>query len=127
MSKVSSDSFKSSLEKSMAKQGLLSQTGDYTLTAELQKLSQPLFGIAMEVTAAVNYQLNKIGTAQSILNEVVTTPYTAKFSDALVAVKRLRLANEGAIRENINAFLTRLSKVDQKIRLSSIETLGTNK
>jgi hypothetical protein len=38
----------------------------------------------------------------------VVTPYTANFGDALVAVERLRLANEGAMRENIKEIISRI-------------------
>jgi hypothetical protein len=40
------------------------------------------------------------------------TTYTAKFSDAFIALERLKLANEGAGRENITELIDRLYKLD---------------
>ena len=44
-----------------------------------------------------------------VFDQVVDVPYTANFSDAFYGVERLRLANEGAIRVNIGAFLQRIA------------------
>ncbi len=46
-----------------------------------------------------------------ILKETIIASYTAGFSDSVVAVKRLRLANEGSARENIHEFLKALSNL----------------
>ena len=40
--------------------------------------------------------------------------HTAKASDAFAGVKRLRLANEGSAKENINMVLAELAKLDLK-------------
>ncbi|MFI4891262.1 MAG: hypothetical protein ACHQIL_12090 [Steroidobacterales bacterium] len=45
-------------------------------------------------------------------DESITTDFSATTSDAFAAVKRLRLANEGAARANITEGLRRLSAVD---------------
>lgn len=43
-----------------------------------------------------------------VFDEVLTTPYTAKVGDSFLAVERMRLANEGAIRSSIAAFIGKL-------------------
>ena len=43
-----------------------------------------------------------------MFDQTITEPYTANFSDAFLAVERLRLANEGAMRVNIGTFLKAL-------------------
>tara|TARA_B100000676_G_scaffold306985_1_gene364404 strand:+ start:1323 stop:1472 length:150 start_codon:yes stop_codon:yes gene_type:complete len=42
------------------------------------------------------------------LNETIVTPYTEDFSSTFLAAERLRLANEGAIRRNIETFINAL-------------------
>jgi hypothetical protein len=51
-------------------------------------------------------------TKKIILNSDINSDYTAKFGDALYGVKRLRLANEGSLRQNISQFIETISKVD---------------
>ncbi|MDD9877860.1 MAG: hypothetical protein OXR84_10515 [Magnetovibrio sp.] len=85
----------------------------YDLNAYLMGLTQPLIGLDMTVTATVRYELIDTATRKSLVNETVTVPYTAKFSDAFIGTERLRLANEGSIRENIAAFLRHLVTVSK--------------
>jgi hypothetical protein len=47
------------------------------------------------------------------MDQTVLTPYTANFSDAFVGMGRLRLANEGAMRENIREIISRLVAAGQ--------------
>ena len=113
-SQVSSENFAEALRQSLATHAMLaSDSGDYVLTAELQKLKQPLAGIDMSVTSSVNYKLTKISTGQVVMNETIEERYTAKFGDSLVAVKRLQLANEGSIKSNITKLIEKMiSTVD---------------
>jgi hypothetical protein len=67
-----------------------------------------------KVTTEVEYTLVEKASGKVLFRETLRTPFTAGVGDAFVAVKRLRLANEGAAKENIAALLKRLSalKVD---------------
>jgi hypothetical protein len=76
------------------------------------KVSQPVVGIGMTVTATVQYQMKEIDSEKIVLSEIISRPYTAKFSDAVIAVYRLQKANEGAARQNIKAFIDRLSNLN---------------
>lgn len=112
-SEVGDAEFRAALEQSLKSAGLLAPAGSqgtYALRAQLNEVKQPMVGLSMEVTAAVNYQLKSPGNAE-ILNKTLTTPYTAAFGDSLLGVTRLRLANEGAIRANIEALLKELARV----------------
>lgn len=114
MSNVSSNEFSQAIEKSLSAVGLLSenrQVGRFLLTAHLQSLDQPVFGIDMTVTASVNYVLAERATGKEVLQKTVTAPYTAKFSDAFAGVERLKLANEGAIRTNISQLIDELFRL----------------
>lgn len=63
----------------------------------------------MTVKAVVNYKLTDKTSHNTILKETIDSSYTAQFSDSVVGVKRLRLANEGAIKENIKQFIEKLN------------------
>jgi hypothetical protein len=113
-SQVGSSEFEQALEASLRAAGLLSpgrQAGNYVLTAHLQRLEQPYFGASMTVTASVNYILAERATGRALYDKTLEVPYTAKFSDALLGVERLRLANEGAIRANISTLIEELLRI----------------
>lgn len=112
-SQVSSEAFEGALKNSLLKAGMLNQTGTAPLTLEAQLISlkQPAFGLDMTVTATVSYQL-KDASGKVVMVENLSTPYTATVGDAFAGVKRLRLANEGAIRKNIEMLITKLEALN---------------
>jgi opacity protein-like surface antigen len=116
-SEVDGPDFRAALQQSLKHADLLGgDSATYALRADLQSLDQPLFGLDFEVTSQVEYTLVEVATNKVILREVIRAPFTAGVGDAFYGVKRLRLANEGSARANIEAFLKRLSalKLDAK-------------
>lgn len=112
VSKVSDKDFRDALGRSMTAAGLIAPDGGcrYPVDVNLLGLAQPAFGINLEVTSHVNYKVFT-PTGQPLLLETVTASYTAGFSDSPIAIIRLRLANEGAIRTSITRFLEKLQAV----------------
>lgn len=114
MSNVGSADFERALEDSLRSVGMLStdrQSGRYQIVAQLAKLDQPLLGLDMTVTSNVTYKLIERATGKSVWEKSIATPYTAKMSDAFVGTERLRLANEGAIRQNISQLIGELQQI----------------
>lgn len=111
VSNVSSSDFARALEASLKDAGLLSgnnQASKYMLVAHLQKLDQPLFGASLTVTATVQYSLVERSTNKEVFARTVSMPYTAAWNDAFLGSERLKLANEGAIRVNIQQLIDAL-------------------
>lgn len=112
VSKVGGAEFEKALEASLKGAGFLSanrQAGDYKLVADLREVNQPMIGLDMTVTSSVEYQLVERATGKNIYRETISAPYTAKMSDSFLGSERLRLANEGSIRSNIERLIQRLS------------------
>ncbi|MGJ8678040.1 MAG: hypothetical protein ACSHX0_11025 [Akkermansiaceae bacterium] len=109
-SQISSSDFKEALNNSLASAGLLAQKQNvkYDLSVNMLSVKQPAIGISFTVYTQVQYSLTKRSNKQQVVNEVIDANYTAKMSDSIVGVKRLKLANEGAAKENIKAFLNKL-------------------
>jgi hypothetical protein len=82
--------------------------GRYRLEAVLQSLQQPLMGFDLTVTATVAYKLTDIATGAVVYESTLVTPATATMSDTLIAVERLKLANEKAIRANLTKLIGEL-------------------
>lgn len=105
-SQVSSEAFAQALRQSLATHAMLAIGGGvYRLDASLLELKQPIAGFDLEVTARVRYRLTRMADSGVIYETEITNAFAAAFSSSYLAVERLRLANEGAVRENIGRFL----------------------
>jgi hypothetical protein len=111
-SEVDNEDFQSALMDSLRNQGLLAEGNAprYILYAHLLDIHQPMIGLNMTVTAKVHYELVDAVNGQPTEETTIETEFTSPFGDAFGADERTRLANEGAIRENIREFLAWLSR-----------------
>ncbi|MFM7779406.1 MAG: hypothetical protein ACKPB8_11735, partial [Alphaproteobacteria bacterium] len=87
---------------------LASRDERFRLEANLIELNQPFMGFDMTVTSKFRYRLTRLADNAIVFEREITAPFTAAFSSSLIGVERLRLANEGSIRENISQFLAAL-------------------
>lgn len=107
-SQVDDAAFKGALNDSLTNAGYLSAPGGkgkYAVTAVLQGLDQPLFGLTMDVKSNVLYKIEGAGKSKSV---PVSAVGSATVSDAFYGPARLQLANERSILENIREFLRQL-------------------
>jgi len=115
LSKVGDENFKQALQQSLQSSALLAPdgtNGNYTLDVKLLSLEQPFAGFDLKVTATAQYILQEVSSGKQVLNTTIVTPFTATVGDAFVAMVRLKIANEGAIRLNIEDFIKQLVAVD---------------
>ena len=127
-SQVSNEDFAQALEQSLAAHAMLAtDNATYRLDAEMVELKQPFAGLDLTVTSTVKYTLTNVDTNIVVYENTVEEAYAAKFGDALVAAKRLQLANEGSIKSNISALLSDIiAKVDgASSPLASLTTLSS--
>ena len=122
-SEVSNEDFAEALRQTLiARTMLASANARFVLNAELLELDQPFAGFDMEVTSTVKYRLTNADGSKAVFETTVKAPYTANFSSAFLGVKRLQLANEGAMRENIGKFIEQLiaaSNTDPAFKLDA--------
>ena len=121
VSSVSSVDFESALEDSLLSAGLLNpvpSSGRFQLIADLVRLDQPMFGFDLTVTATVRYSVVERRTGKEIYSRVIPTPFTATVSDAFLAVTRLKIANEGTIKKNIEALIAELVKLQVQVSMN---------
>ena len=82
---------------------------DYKLEAAIMNLQQPMFGFNMTVTIETAWKLTNLKDGSTVLSENLINSYTATVGDAFAGVTRLRVASEGAARENIRDALKKIS------------------
>jgi hypothetical protein len=108
VSNVSSSDFERAIEASLRDAGLAAankQAGKYQLVADLVKLDQPFIGASMTVTATVRYRLIERASSKTVADQTIAVPFTAAWNAAFMGVERLKLANEGAVRSNIEKLI----------------------
>jgi hypothetical protein len=112
-SKVNNSGLKSALEESLQKANLYASTdkAKYMLNATLNKLDQPMIGFNLTVKSNIHYNLIDNNTKQVVYNKNVDSSYTASLVETPYAVARLKKANEGSIRANIEKFMIDLYKL----------------
>jgi len=113
-SQVSSEAFRRALELSLQNVGLSDPSisaNKYQLTADILQLSQPFGGFDMTVSANVRYSLLETSSRKEVFSKVITASHTAKLTEAFAGVERLKIANEGAAKANIQLL------IDELIRL----------
>ena len=113
MSDVTPDDLKVTLKRSLRESNLYNESAKnkYVLNAAFKKMVQPLFGADLKVSCNVHYSLVDSRTNDLLYDKDVTSYYTAKFSDAFVGMERLKLANEGAVKANIEMLINDLEKL----------------
>ncbi|MCA3415429.1 MAG: hypothetical protein INF84_12595 [Roseomonas sp.] len=109
VSDVSSSDLAEALRLSLSVRTMLAIRDErFRLEANMINLQQPMMGLDMTVTSKVRYRLTRLSDNTIVFEREITAPFTAAFSSSLVGVERLKLANEGSIRENISQFLAAL-------------------
>ena len=119
-SQISDDAFAQALRDSIEKSGLFTKASAsgarYKLTAFIGKVDQPMFGFSMTVKMEVSYTLTDTQSNKTVWSKEIQSEHTAKAGEAFAGATRLRLANEGAARENIQQAIAAMSAVDTVAR-----------
>lgn len=117
-SKVDNENLKIALRESLKQADLLgkSDVSKYKLTAHLVSLKQPLMGTTLSVVATITYTLKEIASNNEIWIQTITSEGKATMGEAFFAVRRLRFANEYAVKNNIKILIDKLValKIDTK-------------
>lgn len=85
------------------------KNGDYILTVNVFSLTQPSFGFSFTVGAEVGWTLTRADNGAKVWQESIKSEHTVGVAEAFVGVTRLKLATEGAIRNNVKQGLVKLS------------------
>jgi hypothetical protein len=114
--KVSNDNLKTALADAIAKSQTFSKviegaSGTYLLTVAISSLQQPMFGGSFTVKMEAGWTLKRT-SGQTVWQESIQSEHTATMGDAMVGATRLKLATEGAARNNIAAGLAKIGQLN---------------
>jgi len=116
-SRISNGAFKEAIVDSLNKSHAFAQVGetgtaDYRLQVSIFSIEQPSIGFSMTVKMEAGWTLIQERTKEIVWRESVQSTYTASAGAAFSGAERIRLATEGAARENIKQAIQNLSRVD---------------
>ena len=116
-SNISNEDFKAAIEKSIVQSNLFKSIiqgkgGDYELTVTVSQLSKPIFGASFTVNMEAGWSLTKASDKSVAMRKLIKSSHTATMGEAFAAVTRLRLAVEGAGRNNITQGLQAIAELD---------------
>ena len=83
--------------------------GDFVLTATVFSVNQPMFGMAMTVKVEVGWTLKRSSDDKTIWQEAIRSEHTSTPGEAFAGVTRVRLATEGAVKNNIAEAVSKLA------------------
>jgi hypothetical protein len=114
ISKVDDNVFDDVLRRTVKDVGLFSNildtdSADYSLQAVITSQKQPALGFNMTASLDVQYYLIDKNGGATVYEKLIQSSYTAEMADAFVATTRVRMANEGAVRENLTELVNDLA------------------
>lgn len=121
-SRVSNEDLREALRISLNNVGFLAsekKSEKFVLNASLLELTFPRSGFTQTTSAFIRYELQRIDDGEVIYDETITTEFTATIDDEFVGIARVKLTNEGAVRENIAEFLRALTNLTTQPAQSS--------
>lgn len=105
-SNIADEDFRAAIEESIKqskvfKSLIQGKDSDYELAVSIVQLDKPVFGLTFTVNLEAAWVLMKQSDRSVVMKKTIKSSHSATFSDAAVAVTRLRLAVEGAAKKNI--------------------------
>lgn len=113
-SNISNADFAEAIKTSILQTKLFAQVlgadaSDYQLDVQIVRLDRPTFGLTFTVNLEADWRLRRRSDQTVVWEKAITSSFTANMGDAFAGVTRLRLANEGAARENIKQAIQQMS------------------
>lgn len=113
-SNIADEDLKAAIEEAVTRNKVFTsvvqgKNGDYELSVRVTRLTKPLFGMTFTVEMEAAWSLTRVADRSVVLRKSINASGSAGAGDALVGVKRLRLAVEAAARANIAEGLKAIS------------------
>ena len=114
---ITNEELTKAIKETLVKTNLFSKVVDdnsanYSLEVVIFNVGELPGGFDMHVTLITNWQVIKIGVSNPFWQEIISSSYTTTVGDAINGFTRIKLALEGAARENIKKGIEKLSNLD---------------
>ena len=113
---ISDDTFAQALVQAIEQSQTFSKAlqapgGNYRLSVVIAGIEQPSFGLSFTVKMEAGWTLKRADTGATVWQESIQSEHTVSATEAFAGVTRLRMATEGAARNNIAKGLGKISEL----------------
>jgi hypothetical protein len=108
---IKNEDLKLAVESAILSSQLFSGMGrNLNVNVSVLSIKNPMFGMDLTAEARVRWQIFNADSKEEIFNSVFSSSHTSTVGDHVVAVQRLKMANQEALRKNIEMALKAISK-----------------
>lgn len=116
-SNVADADLKTAIEETILKTKAFKQLvkvggADYELSSSIMTVNQPSMGFSFTVKTDLAWKLRKVDGDKIVWRKVIQSEHTTGAGEAFAGVTRLRMATEGAIRNNIELALKDIATLE---------------
>jgi hypothetical protein len=115
-SEISNDAFAQTVRDSIERSGTFAKVSPsgarYQLKALIGSVDHPSAGVSFTVKTDVSYTLIDTQASKALWTQTIPSEHTAHFGDAVLAATRLRRAEEGAAKANIEQALMQIATLN---------------
>jgi hypothetical protein len=116
---ISNTDFATAIRRSITESRLFAAVAgatpaDYRLDVLIARVQQPMFGAAFSVSMECTWRLTHETDQEVVWEKAITSSFTGKWNDAFAGVTRLRMATEGAARNNISDAILQMGELNLK-------------
>jgi len=119
VSEISDEDFLRAVEESIKYSGVFSRVtqnseSDYLLKINMRNMDSGLVGFSITVRLVTLWELTDLKSKEVVWKDIITSSYKATFGDSVMGFKRVKIANEGAAKQNIRLGIHELSRLNFK-------------
>lgn len=108
---IKNEDLKLAVESAIISSQLFSGMGrNLNVSVSVLSIKNPMFGMDLTAEARVRWQILNADSKEEIFNAVFSSSHTSTVGDHVVAVQRMKMANQEALRKNIEIALKAISK-----------------
>ena len=108
---IKNEDLKLAVESAIISSQLFSGMGrNLNVSVSVLSIKNPMFGMDLTAEARVRWQIVNADSKEEIFNAVFSSSHASTVGDHVVAVQRMKMANQEALRKNIEIALKAISK-----------------
>ncbi|MFC1764128.1 hypothetical protein ACFL6U_18895 [Planctomycetota bacterium] len=114
---ITNEAFAKALVDSIMNSKLFSEVtkkgnADYLLSIDIFGMEQQPMGFNLTSRIEVGWNLIKTDTGNRVMRKTINSSHTTEYGESFGGAKRLRLATEGAVRENLKMGIKAIAALD---------------
>ena len=107
---ITNEAIRSAIENAIVQNSIFSNDSkQFRLNASVLAIENPLIGASLKAELRIRWVLYDTESSEEVFNEVISNEYIATMGDSIVALQRMKIANENVVKDNIRIALEKIS------------------